>query len=99
MNKVTQFLRPLMPILAAAYRRAARRPFVKRTCRAARAGSRRAVFQADGHLPLPPSRCTDRRLRGDGLPVRNTPRAQLPGGFHQRPVLRDGVYLVAKHLV
>lgn len=62
-------------------------------------GSRRAVFQADGHLSLPPSRCTDRRMRGNGLPVRNTPRAQLPGSFHQRPVLRDGVYLFAKHLV
>ena len=62
-------------------------------------GSRRAVFQADGHLPLPPSPRTDRRLCGDGLLVRNTPRAQLPGGFHQHPVLRDGVYLVAKHLV
>lgn len=62
-------------------------------------GSRRAVFQADGHLSLPPSRRTDRHLCGDGIPVRNTPRAQLPGSFHQRPVLRDGVYLVAKHLV
>ena len=62
-------------------------------------GSRRAVFQANGHLSLPLSRRTDCRLRGDGLPVRNTPRAQFPRGFYQRPVLRDGVYLVAKHLV
>jgi len=109
MNKSARFLRPLMPILAAVYGTA----IIYVTAMPVAgdnlgflgelltwlSGSRRTVFQADGHLPLPPSPRTDRHLCGDGLPVRNTPRAQLPGSFYQRPVLRDGVYLVAKHLV
>ena len=61
MNKATQFLRSLMPILAAAYGTAiiyvtampvaGDNPGFTGELLTWLSGSRRAVFQADGHLP------------------------------------------------